>query len=64
MPETDPGRSVSVLAPFPLKELARFKVPHELIMVRGAGHGLGGGDKKQVADAHRRALAFIRKHLQ
>jgi hypothetical protein len=31
--------------------------------VTGAGHGLAGGDKKLVADAHERALAFIRKHL-
>jgi dipeptidyl aminopeptidase/acylaminoacyl peptidase len=44
--------------------LARLKVPHQLITVRGAGHGLAGGDKKMVADAHRRALAFIRKHLK
>jgi acetyl esterase/lipase len=46
------------------KELARLKLPHELITVRGAGHGLDGGDKKKVADAHERALAFIRKHLK
>jgi acetyl esterase/lipase len=46
------------------RELARRKLPHELITVRGAGHGLAGGDKKQVADAHKRALAFIRKHLK
>jgi acetyl esterase/lipase len=46
------------------RELARLKVPHELITVRGAGHGLAGGDKKKVADAHRQALAFIRKHLR
>src|SRR5207245_2016462 len=34
------------------KELARHKVPHELITVPGAGHGLGGGDPKLIADAH------------
>jgi acetyl esterase/lipase len=45
-------------------ELTRHNVPHELIVVRGAGHGLGGGDKKLVADAHERALAFIRKYLK
>jgi acetyl esterase/lipase len=45
------------------KELARWKVVHELIAVRGAGHGLTGGDPKLVNDAHERALAFIRKHL-
>jgi acetyl esterase/lipase len=45
------------------RELTRLKVPHELITIRGAGHGLAGGDKKLVDDAHERALAFIRKHL-
>src|SRR5262249_26764684 len=28
------------------KEFERNKVPYELITVRGAGHGLSGGDKK------------------
>jgi len=46
------------------KELARFKVPHELVTVSGAGHGLAGGDKKEVADAHGKALAFIRMHMK
>jgi acetyl esterase/lipase len=46
------------------KELARHRVPHELITVEGAGHGLAGGDRKRVAEAHERALAFIRKHLR
>jgi acetyl esterase/lipase len=46
------------------KALTRLKVTHELITVRGAGHGLDGGDKEAVADANERALAFIRKHLE
>ncbi|HKB03952.1 MAG TPA: alpha/beta hydrolase, partial [Gemmataceae bacterium] len=46
------------------KELARHKVPHELVTVTGAGHGLSGGDKKLVADAHDKALAFIRTHMK
>lgn len=46
------------------RELTRHKVPHELVTVPGAGHGLSGGDKKQVADAHEKALAFIRAHLK
>jgi acetyl esterase/lipase len=46
------------------QELGRHKVPHELITVRGAGHGLSGGDKKLVAEAHEKALAFIRMHLK
>jgi acetyl esterase/lipase len=46
------------------KELARFQVPHELVTVAGAGHGLAGGDKKRVADAHGKVLAFIRMHMK
>ncbi len=46
------------------QELGRHKVQHQLITVRGAGHGLSGGDKKLVAEAHEKALAFIRTHLK
>ncbi|HKA08728.1 MAG TPA: prolyl oligopeptidase family serine peptidase, partial [Gemmataceae bacterium] len=46
------------------KELARHKVPHELVTVTGAGHGLAGGDKKLVADAHAKALEFIRTQMK
>jgi acetyl esterase/lipase len=45
------------------KELARHKVAHEFVTVEGAGHGLAGGERQAVDDAHQRALAFIRKHL-
>jgi len=45
------------------KALARHKVPHELVTVKGAGHGLAGGDKKLVEEAHDKAVAFIRSHL-
>ncbi len=46
------------------RELARHGVAHELITVPGAGHGLGGGDRKVVADAHARALEFVKQHLK
>jgi acetyl esterase/lipase len=46
------------------KELARHKVAHELITVRGAGHGLSGGDPQRVTEAHDQALGFIRRYLQ
>jgi acetyl esterase/lipase len=46
------------------KELARHKVPHELVTVPGAGHGLSGGDRKLVADAHAKALAFVRTQMK
>jgi acetyl esterase/lipase len=44
-------------------ELRRHKVPCEFISVSGAGHGLAGGDRKIVNEAHQKALTFIRRHL-
>lgn len=44
--------------------LAAQKVPHELILLKGAGHGLRDGDRELVAEAHERALAFLRDHLK
>lgn len=46
------------------KELERQKVEHELVTVPAAGHGLSGGDRKLVAEAHAKALAFIKKRLK
>jgi acetyl esterase/lipase len=46
------------------KELARHKVPHEVVTVKGAGHGLAGGDKALVGAANEKAAAFIRRHLK
>lgn len=46
------------------KALAARKLPHELVTVPGAGHGLSGGDSKQAAAAHQRALTFIRERLR
>lgn len=46
------------------KELARHKVVHELVTVRGAGHDLAGGEKKLVEEANDRALTFIRAQLK
>ena len=44
-------------------ELKRHGVEHELITVPDAGHGLSGGDRRLVNQAHERALAFIREQL-
>ncbi len=46
------------------KELDKHKVIHELVTVKGAGHGLAGGDKKLNAEANDRAVAFLKKHLR
>src|SRR4029078_7501767 len=46
------------------KALPRCRGQHELFTVPGAGHGLFGGDKKLVADAHAKALAFIRTQMK
>ena len=45
-------------------ELTRHGVPHELISVPRAGHELNGGHDALVAQAHCRALDFIKAHLQ
>ena len=42
------------------RELARRNIPHELVTVPGAGHGLAGGDKKLVDAA---TLAVIASSL-
>lgn len=46
------------------KELKMHKVPHQLVTVKGAGHGLSGAKAEERAEAQTRALAFIRKHLE
>jgi acetyl esterase/lipase len=46
------------------RELARHRVAHELVTVKGAGHGLAGGDKQLVEQAQQKALAFIRRSLK
>jgi acetyl esterase/lipase len=46
------------------RELLRHNVPHELVTVPDAGHGLAGGNEKLVVEARAEALSFIRKHLE
>jgi acetyl esterase/lipase len=46
------------------KELTGHKVTHELITVKGAGHGLSGGDRKLIDEANDKAEAFICRHLK
>jgi acetyl esterase/lipase len=45
-------------------ELARKGVAHELITVRGAGHGLARAKPATVADVHERVLAFLKRRLR
>jgi acetyl esterase/lipase len=58
--DTDVPHEQSVLMD---RELTRCGVPHELISLEGAGHGLGGVDKAVVADVYRRVLRFIQDHI-
>jgi acetyl esterase/lipase len=46
------------------KELTRHGVANELVTVKGAGHGLAGGDAKRVNEAHGQVHRFIRAHLK
>jgi acetyl esterase/lipase len=45
------------------RELTRLKLPHELLTVPGARHGLAGGNPKLVQQAHAQAQGFIVKYL-
>lgn len=44
-------------------ELKRHGVPHRLIGIAGAEHGLPGGDQKKVDEAYEAAFQFLREHL-
>jgi acetyl esterase/lipase len=44
-------------------ELKRHGVQHRLIGIPSGEHGLAGGDKSQIDDAHKAAHEFIRQHL-
>lgn len=46
------------------RRLAQLGLRHELITVHGAGHGLSNGDQDRVAEAHARALAFVKEQLE
>jgi hypothetical protein len=41
------------------KALARVKVPHELITVEGAGHGIGDAKPEVIAKVYERAATFL-----
>lgn len=45
------------------RELKRLGVQHELLRIEGGGHGLGGGDAKEIEKAYARSLEFIRERL-
>ncbi|MFB3904141.1 MAG: alpha/beta hydrolase [Acidobacteriota bacterium] len=45
-------------------ELQKKGVKHELVTVKDAGHGLSHGNPEDVAQAHSRAVAFIREYLK
>jgi acetyl esterase/lipase len=57
--DTDVPHEQSVLME---RELSRHGVPHELISLEGAGHGLGGVDKAVVDEVYRRVLEFLGRH--
>lgn len=46
------------------QELERHQVPHELVSVPGASHGLKKGDQALIAEAHAKAIAFIKEKLR
>jgi dipeptidyl aminopeptidase/acylaminoacyl peptidase len=44
-------------------ELARHRVPHELISVKGGTHGLGGLDRARLAEIYARVIAFVGRYI-
>jgi len=46
------------------KELTRHKVPHKLVAVKGAGHGLSGAGPGQAQAARKKAHDFVRQYLR
>jgi acetyl esterase/lipase len=44
-------------------EFKKHGVGHELITIRGAEHGLAGGEPQAVEGSYRAAAAFLKKHL-
>jgi acetyl esterase/lipase len=46
------------------RELDRKGVEHELLTVKGAGHGLAGAKPAVVAEAQDRAVAFVSRFLK
>jgi acetyl esterase/lipase len=45
-------------------ELARQGVEHRLISIPKAGHGVGDGDRKLVAEAYAAAFEFVERHVR
>jgi acetyl esterase/lipase len=46
------------------KEFESHGVEYELLSIKGAEHGLGGGDPQEVAAAYRGAFEFLKRHLE
>jgi acetyl esterase/lipase len=46
------------------RELTRAKVPHELITVEGAGHGIGDAKPEVIAKVYERVTAFLTDALK
>ncbi len=44
--------------------LAEHDVPHELVTVEGAEHGLAGADRATVEAAYADALAWLSRYLR
>lgn len=44
-------------------ELKKHGVEHQLITLKGAEHGLAGGDQAEIAAAYTTAMAFLKQHL-
>ena len=45
------------------EQFKRHKVPHRLVTVKNAGHGLAGGKAGEIEAAYEEAVRYITKHV-
>lgn len=45
-------------------EFERAKVPHRLLVLKGAEHGLAGSDERAIAEAYKTAIDFLIERLE
>jgi acetyl esterase/lipase len=46
------------------RQFQKFDVPHELVTVPDAGHGLAGGDAKRIDAAYAKVLPFVERYAR
>jgi acetyl esterase/lipase len=45
-------------------EFQRLGIEHQFHQIAGGEHGLGGGDREKIEEAHRKSFEFLKLHLE